>query len=137
VDLEQREGRIHRYKGHMVRRNIARAFPLSYLKDRDVAFKDLWRILFALAHEKRDSGLNDLVPYWSYEGEQTIRRYIPLFPLSRDCERLEKLQETLVAYRMVLGQPRQEDLVHFLNERFADGLDAAEFLKFRIDLSPR
>lgn len=33
VDLEQREGRIHRYKGHMIRRNVANVFPLKYLKD--------------------------------------------------------------------------------------------------------
>ena len=33
VDLEQREGRIHRYKGHAVRRNVAE-------RHRDVAMAD-------------------------------------------------------------------------------------------------
>jgi len=139
VDLEQREGRIHRYKGHMIRRNIAKAFPLNSLKAFELEHKDLWEVLFRLAHENRVGGLNDIVPYWTYEveGGQSIRRHIPIFPLSRDQERLEELKKTLVAYRMVLGQPRQEDLVHFLQERFAEGVDPDEFLKFRIDLSPR
>ena len=139
VDLEQREGRIHRYKGHMIRRNVAKAFPLSSLKAFGMEIKDLWEVLFRMAHENREGGLNDLVPYWTYEveGGQSIRRYIPMFPLSRDCERLENLRKTLVAYRMVLGQPRQEDLVHYLQERFEEGVDPNEFLKFRIDLSPR
>lgn len=139
VDLEQREGRIHRYKGHMIRRNIARAFPPGSLSESDLKFKDLWEILFGLALKNRSNDLNDLIPYWTYEvkGGNRIRRYIPMFPLSRDCERLEELRKTLVAYRIVLGQPRQEDLVTYFQERFKLGLDPNEFLKFRIDLSPR
>ena len=32
VDLEQREGRIHRYKGHAVRKNVAAAFAAEALR---------------------------------------------------------------------------------------------------------
>ena len=32
---------------------------------------------------------------------------------------------------------RQEDLVHYLQEHFEDGVEPDEFLDFRIDLSPR
>jgi hypothetical protein len=139
VDLEQREGRIHRYKCHMVRRNIAKAFPISSLKGLNLTVNDLWDELFRLAHENRESCLNDLVPYWTYEveGGQSIKRYIPMFPLSTDCERLENLRNSLVAYRMILGQPRQEDLICYLQERFNEGVDPKDFLKFRIDLTPR
>jgi hypothetical protein len=38
---------------------------------------------------------------------------------------------------MVLGQPRQEDLVDFLRQRIEEGMDPNEFSKYRIDLSPR
>ncbi|MFX0199534.1 MAG: helicase-related protein [Candidatus Hodarchaeota archaeon] len=139
VDLEQREGRIHRYKGHMIRRNVAKAFPLRELKEFDLNIKDPWEVLFKLAHDNREEGLNDLVPFWTYPVEDgyKIRRHVPIFPLSRDREHLEYLMKTLVAYRMVLGQPRQEDLVNYLGNRFEEGLNSDEFLKYRIDLSPR
>ena len=42
-----------------------------------------------------------------------------------------------VAYLMVLGQPRQEDLVNFLQKRFEDEVNPENFLMFRIDLTPR
>ncbi len=139
VDLEQREGRIHRYKGHMIRRNIAKAFPLSDLREFDLKLKDPWQVMFKLAHDNREEGLNDLVPFWTFpvEGGYRIKRHVPIFPLSRDREHLEYLMKTLVAYRMVLGQPRQEDLVNYLEQRFEEGLNPNEFLKYRIDLSPR
>ncbi len=35
VDLEQREGRIHRYKGHAVRKNVAAAFAADALRNGD------------------------------------------------------------------------------------------------------
>jgi hypothetical protein len=138
VDLEQREGRIQRYKGHMIRRNVAKAFPLRALKTFDLKLKDPWKIMFKLAHQNRKEGLNDLVPYWIYdiEGGYGIRRHIPTFPLSRDREHLDNLSKSLLAYRIVMGQPRQEDLVNFLQQRFGEGIDADDFLKYRIDLSP-
>ena len=53
-------------------------------------------------------------------------------PLSRDRERMEQLQKSLVVYRMVFGQSRQEDLAAFLMSR----LDKVDMDKLRIDLSP-
>ena len=62
VDLEQREGRVHRYKGQAVRRNVAALW-------RDVAVQrwgrgeDLWERLFEIADAAaRESGESDLVP---------------------------------------------------------------------------
>jgi len=135
VDLEQREGRVHRYKGHVIRRNVAKAYPLSALVGR--AFSDPWERLFEQAREDRGPGQNDLVPYWIFEpGGHKIVRHVPALPLSRELQQLEDLRNTVVAYRMVLGQPRQEDLVSFLRqyaERHPEGGDLASF---RIDLSP-
>lgn len=138
VDLEQREGRIQRYKGHAIRRNVAKAFPLPSF-EQSLMHKDPWAILFQLALRKRTPGLTDLIPFWSYDidGGFSIRSCIPTFPLSRDREHLAHLQSTLVAYRLVLGQPRQEDLVNFLRAKLAEEHGRTAFSSYRIDLGPR
>jgi len=137
VDLEQREGRIHRYKGLVIRRNLAKHFGLNKLKENTVDL-DPWKFLFDQGVEFRLEERDDIWPFWVFEtdGGAKIDRHVPCMPMSRDRERLRDLQSTLVLYRMVFGQPRQEDLVEFL-KRF---MDREEILKemenFRIDLSP-
>lgn len=125
VDLEQREGRVHRYKGHAIRKNVARLYGKQAMvavarsgrashADSSVA-PDVWQEMFALAVQERGES-TDLVPYWIFpvEGGASIERHVPLLPLSRDVERLEALKRSLTVYRMVFGQARQEDLVAFL-----------------------
>jgi hypothetical protein len=133
VDLEQREGRVHRYKGHAVRRNVAAAYGDAAL-DSDAA--DPWRSAFQLAKDQRAAGADDLVPYWLCEGPARIRRYVPALPHSRDAERFERLRRQVTLYRMVFGQPRQDDLVAYLQSSV--GQDEAERLcmELRVDLSP-
>ena len=134
VDLEQREGRIHRYKGHAVRKNLAS-------RHRSAAFgrraADPWTAMFEEARRgvtRRD--LKDIEPFWVYEGPAHIERHVPLIPLSREVERLERLKRSLAAYRMVFGQPRQEDLIAYLRGH----LDPIELTalseRLRIDLGP-
>ncbi|SPD74790.1 conserved hypothetical protein [uncultured Desulfobacterium sp.] len=141
VDLEQREGRVHRFKGHAIRKNISYNYPLSNLVEEELFLKDPWALLFDLA--KKDAlkkGFNDeLVPFWIYpNGQYKIRRYAPVFPFSKETDRMQALRKSLVTYRMVLGQSRQEDLVNYLNQKFEkESLDQNDFLKYRIDLSPR
>ena len=57
-------------------------------------------------------------------------------PLSREVEQLERLKRSLAVYRMVFGQPRQEDLVAFLGTR--TGSEALDQLsrELRVDLAP-
>jgi hypothetical protein len=50
VDMEQREGRVHRYKGHAVRRNITQSFGLKALTEWD-GMGDLWTFLFDKAQQ--------------------------------------------------------------------------------------
>lgn len=112
VDLEQREGRVHRYKGHAVRKNIAARYghlPLD-------GARDIWRTMFDRAHADRGDTNNDLVPYWLYptDGGAVIERHVPHLPLSRDQERLIALRRSLAIYRMVFGQSRQEDMIAYL-----------------------
>ena len=49
---------------------------------------------------------------------------------------MDTVLKTLVAYRMVFGQPRQEDLVKYLQNRMEQEVDPDQLLKYRIDLSP-
>ena len=46
VDLEQREGRVQRYKGHAVRKNIAECYGLAALSNAE-HHQDPWRSLFS------------------------------------------------------------------------------------------
>jgi hypothetical protein len=135
VDLEQREGRVHRYKGHAVRKNVAARYPIAGTAGNG---PDPWEALFETARAERAEGDNDLVPYWVYpiENGAQIERHVPALPLSRDLERLGRLRESLVVYRMAFGQPRQEDLVNYLLSRFSADETVSKAAELRIDLSP-
>jgi phosphoglycolate phosphatase-like HAD superfamily hydrolase len=140
VDLEQREGRVHRYKGHAVRKNVALHYGGRILADgqNTKTSRDPWQALFDVALRDRAVGTSDIVPYWVYPlaGGEMIERHVPAMPLSRDVERFADLRRSLALYRMVFGQPRQEDLVaHLLSH--LPSTDASNLLQnLRIDLSP-
>ena len=131
VDLEQREGRVHRYKCHAVRANVAakwagRAMERWRLGD------DLWQLAFELADEAaREAGEHDLVPFWLAPGEHYVERHVPLLSYSREVEAFQRLKRQLAAYRVVFGQPRQEELVTLLAD-----FDLARLRDWAIDLSP-
>ena len=226
VDLEQREGRVHRYKGHAVRKNVAAKHGAVVLRD---GSEDAWRALFEAARkhssargglarishqaacrrqkalgfqdvdrdvdDRADCGLRwprprgsfgpvytrarararapstvvpamlsvgerdasvvrtgpkssaiitapgekcGLVPYWLFplEDGAHIERHVPALPLSRDASQLEALKRSLAVYRMVFGQPRQDDLMAFLLERCSPEVIEEVGLRLRIDLSP-
>lgn len=134
VDLEQREGRVHRFKGHAIRKNVARAhgcWPNSH--------RDPWESLFKRAHQETTDEAGGLIPYWLYEipGGAYIERYAPALPLSKDQIRLEALRKSLAVYRMVFGQPRQDDLLAYLVQHVPASVIRATLDALRIDLSPR
>jgi hypothetical protein len=134
VDLEQREGRVHRYKGHAIRKNIAQVHRAAAFR-RGVS--DPWDAMFDAARRARGRRLNDLWPYWIYttEGGAQIERYVPSLPFSREVEKLPQLKRSLAAYRLVFGQPRQEDLAAFLQR--VRGIDRpVDLSAFVVDLSP-
>lgn len=137
VDLEQREGRVHRYKGHAVRRNIAANIGQAPLADGLEPGVDPWDALFARAAATRGAADGAMVPYWMFhQGPAKIERHVPVLPFSRDAAALPRLRKTLAAYRLAFGQPRQEELVEFLG---ADRWDAELIqlaARLRIDLTP-
>ena len=114
VDLEQREGRVHRYKGHAVRKNIAEKYGLEAL-DKSHQGGDPWQLLFQIASKNKTEGQCDLIPYWIFEeGSARVERRVPLIPYSREVTKLKQLKQGLALYRLVFGQPRQEDLLFSL-----------------------
>ncbi len=115
VDLEQREGRVHRYKGHAVRKNVAADFGHAAL---DATSDDPWAGMFDAAAAAGSGDGSDITPFWVYTrpGGAVIERYVPAMPLSRESLRYERLKRSVGAYRMVIGQPRQDDLIELVGE---------------------
>lgn len=134
VDLEQREGRIHRYKGHAVRKNVS----LRYGAESGASFGDRWEHAFSRAMQAQPMGGNELVPFWVFphEGGAVIERHVPALPLSRDAERLVNLRSALAVYRMVFGQPRQAELVGYLLSRYPRELVDKAVSELRMSLEP-
>ena len=137
VDLEQREGRVHRYKGHAVRRNISAALGPSLLADGLAAGADPWTQLFEKAVPERPTASGEVVPYWVFHrGPARIERHVPVPPFSRDAAALPRLRKALAAYRLAFGQPRQEELVEFLGADRSDAELMQLASRLRINLSP-
>lgn len=136
IDLEQREGRINRYKGLVIRQFLA----AKYREQLGNVSGDLWQRLFDLAdrQERQARGKCELIPYWHVETDNVkIERVIPLYPYSRDQGRLAKMLKTLAVYRLAFGQPRQAELVeHLLKREFKDEELKEILSKLMINLSP-
>lgn len=134
VDLEQREGRVHRYKGHAVRKNVAEKYGLTALSGAQEG-GDPWQTLFNMASQGKSDGDSDLIPYWIFEeGSARVERRIPLLPYSKEVGKLKRLKQGLALYRMVFGQPRQEDLLFSLRQNGTHG--AANVADWLISLQP-
>lgn len=134
VDLEQREGRVHRYKGHAVRKNVALRHGAGALADEG----DAWAAAFRLACQDRLETDSELVPYWIYPVEHgaKVERHILALPLSRELDRLKRLRDALAVYRLAFGQARQEDVIDHLLERLGPERATALAAELRIDLRP-
>lgn len=119
VDLEQREGRVNRYHGHAVRKNIAQAVggdALSNARNQISRGRHVnpWDMAYKIA-EERFSGADGLIPHWIFDrGSARVRRHAPILPLSREESLEPNLRRSLAVYRMVFGQPRQDDLLEFV-----------------------
>ena len=141
VDLEQREGRVHRYHGHAIRKNIAQVMggQISEQVRSGVAQgqpKNPWDLAYALADvELGDDG--GRIPHWVLQdGDARIQRYSPVLPLSRDAARIDSLRQALTVYRMVFGQPRQDDLLEFILREVPENRREDLAAVLTIDLSP-
>ncbi|WP_029415247.1 DEAD/DEAH box helicase, partial [Brevundimonas bacteroides] len=134
VDLEQREGRVHRFKGHAVRLNVAHNHGEElWGQGGDAA--DPWAQMFASARAATQAD-TDLAPYWLCEGPVKVERRVPILPFSRETQRLEWLKRSLTVYRLAFGQPRQDDLLGYLGELLENDMTMAELEGLQIRLQP-
>jgi hypothetical protein len=126
VDLEQREGRVHRYKGHAIRKNVAAEFGSAAL---GTETSDPWSAVFYAAQAAGSDEDSDIKPFWIFTRPNgaVIERYVPALPLSREAQQYRRLLRTVGAYRLVIGQPRQDDLIRYVGE---------DVSWLRIDLTP-
>lgn len=137
VDLEQREGRVHRYRGYAVRKNVAAKHAREVLGSASVG-ADVWRRLFEAATGKRPPGTNDLIPNWIYEveGGAKVERRVMATPFSREDLKYRQLRRSLALYRMVFAQPRQEEFLACLEQAAQTDQQRAQVLRWKIDLAP-
>ena len=141
IDIEQREGRINRYKNLAIRQNIALKYGTNLTLNQD---EDIWNIMFQKAYDdfKKYKKKSDLIPYWilpveKYKQEDIIHieRTIPMYPYSKDRLIYEKLMKILTYYRLTIGQSRQEEFVEYIIS--SDKYSGIEDLKqLFINLSP-
>ena len=123
VDLEQREGRIDRWRGLAVRQNVAANYPDARS----------WEERFAAAEAAGDP--SGLIPNWRSgpDAPWRIERIVPLYACSRDEDHYRDLVDILARFRMALGQPDQETLLERFR-RFAP--DPANLRHLFLDLCP-
>jgi hypothetical protein len=131
IDLEQREGRINRYKCLAIRQNIAKKYGYKGFD------KDIWREMFERANLEEKRGMcSELVPFWclpDYDKMIKIERIVPMYPLSKDQAKYERLIKILSLYRLSLGQARQEELLEYVLQC---QLDEEQLKLLFINLSP-
>ena len=135
VDLEQREGRVHRFKGHAIRLNLAHR-QIDVVRGQSVCPDDPWRTMFDAASAETETG-TDLIPYWIYEGPVKVERRVPMLPFSREVRRLEWLKHSLTVYRLAFGQPRQEDLLEYLQSLLGTNTAIEDLSELQIRLEPQ
>ena len=126
IDLEQREGRINRYMCHAIRQNVAA---------NESAFD--WKEKFDKTKEKYGKGTSDMIPYWclpdDYPFKYQIERIVPMYPFSQDKTKYDRLINVLALYRLMLGQPRQEEMIAILQR---EDLSKEQMEELFFDLSP-
>lgn len=129
VDMEQREGRVNRYKCLAIRQSLGREYPDTFK----------WDDIFDTAKDRYKGRYPDIVPYWCLpdsfpeESRRMVERIILQYPLSTDQGRYERLKKVLSLYRLTMGQPRQEELLEMLS---STQLSEEQIDKLIINLCP-
>lgn len=95
-----------------------------------------WNDIFTKASKELGGTTGGLVPYWClpverFDHPELIERIIPMYPLSSDVERYDRMISVLALYRLTMGQPRQEELLKLFK-----GLSKEQVDKLLFNLSP-
>ena len=131
VDMEQREGRVHRYKNHAVRLNLVAGHSPAALGGQNT---DPWADMFSASHGNAGR-TGDLEPFWVLDGPTKVERHILSLPFSREETRLSWLNRSVALYRLAFGQPRQDDLLALLDQ-VRDEIAPEALAQLQISLRP-
>jgi hypothetical protein len=138
IDFEQREGRIHRYKGLVIRQNLSDKYAALLGSTDDQA--NIWQLLFEKGSSEKHTSKAacELVPFWHTESKSNIKieRFVPLYPFSKDVDRYKQMLKVLTFYRLTFGQPRQEELIDALESGKFDEEFKEKLEQLIINLSP-
>lgn len=100
---------------------------------------DLWKFIF---NQERNDRANDLLTYWLFKPNidkiksAKIEWHVPILYYSKEESHFSRLKKMLVVYRLVFGQPRQEDLLKYLTEQLATEKEDYDLDSWRISLAP-
>ncbi len=137
IDFEQREGRINRYKGLVIRQSLAKKYADKMGVEET---SEVWSAIFSMAEgEKETSSFPcDLIPFWHTAPVDgiSIERFVPLYPFSKDHKRYSDLLRVLTYYRLTFGQPRQDELIDALHALGIEEDMKDDLYKLMIDLAP-
>lgn len=126
--MEQREGRINRFKCLAIRQNVAD----KYGKADGITFKrDIWTEMFEAAKAEKQNDQSELVPFWCFGKNQSVKieRLVPMYPMSKDEVNYERLIKILSLYDYVTScykdnpQDSWKQLVDYMHEMFPDATD--------------
>lgn len=138
IDFEQREGRIHRYQGLVIRLNLAKKYCDEIKLDNES--NNVLRALFTIASKEKSQARFpcDLVPFWHTEPHNDIKieRFVPLYPFSKDIDKFNNLIKILTFYRLTFGQPRQQELIDALHDAGFSNAIIGQLDELIINLSP-
>ena len=131
VDFDQREGRINRYGSFALRQSLAQNY-----KKENFSWQEFWNDQENNAAEKNAGGM---VPFWlpptDHECSRKIERIIPFYPLSREHLFIDDLLKMQAVYRMVIGQPHQDEILSLL--RNLSDEDRKKIMRYTLSLAPK
>ena len=99
IEFEQREGRINRYRSHLVRKRAAELIDNEHLDWHDIFNK------IELEHDELTKKNKGLFPNWYIPASESpkMERIIAYHPYSKESTRYKNLMETINLYRLSLG----------------------------------
>ena len=131
--MEQREGRIQRFGGLGVRREIAKLRGDQMWSEIDPA-RSPWRQLEEIVSQQDFGSTSDMQPWWQY-GDSKPDTYRFDLPFTQQNQRFERVQKLQSLYRLALGQTNQEALVDELSSN--DEMTPERISELMVNLRPR
>ena len=98
--------------------------------------EDICREMFDQANrDEKSDNCPELVPFWCLTDDTPVKieRIVPMYPLSKDQAKYDRLIKILSLYRLSLGQARQEELLEYV---LSVDMDEEQIRELFINLSP-